>query len=163
MELLKLICQPTNIYCYQTIVLASRLGHLLCAWQVFFPTIVYRQIISLIIHCITIPVGQKSTYTKLTVPLNILTNSRKLCHGFRTLWLANWHNLSQLEVYLWMYCNDYLQTQCLFAWHHGKIKRNQPRPQKENCRTPQVCFILGSNFQTPEGTTFICTKNSTQV
>ena len=28
------------------------------------------QIISLIIHCITIPVGQKFTYTKLTVPLN---------------------------------------------------------------------------------------------
>ena len=34
-----------------------------------FPTIVYRQIISLIIHCITIPVGEKFTYTKLTVPL----------------------------------------------------------------------------------------------
>ena len=28
--------------------------------------------ISLIIHCITIPVGQKFTYTKLTVPLNNL-------------------------------------------------------------------------------------------
>ena len=37
--------------------------------QVIFPTIVYRQIISLIIHCITIPVGHKFTYTKLTVPL----------------------------------------------------------------------------------------------
>jgi hypothetical protein len=24
-------------------------------------------------------------------------------------------------------------------------------------------FILGSNFQMPEGTTFICTNNSTQV
>uniref|UniRef100_A0AAZ3SFX4 Sleeping Beauty transposase HTH domain-containing protein n=1 Tax=Oncorhynchus tshawytscha TaxID=74940 RepID=A0AAZ3SFX4_ONCTS len=35
--------------------------------QVIFTTIVYRQIISLIIHCITIPVGQKFTYTKLTV------------------------------------------------------------------------------------------------
>ena len=34
---------------------------------------------------------------------------------------------------------------------------------KKNCRTPQVWFILGSNFQTPEGTTFICTNNSTQV
>ncbi|CDQ63909.1 unnamed protein product [Oncorhynchus mykiss] len=31
-------------------------------------------IISLIIHCITIPVGQKFTYTKLTVPLNSLKN-----------------------------------------------------------------------------------------
>ena len=37
--------------------------------QVIFPTIVYRQIISLIFHCITIPVGQRFTYTKLTVPL----------------------------------------------------------------------------------------------
>uniref|UniRef100_A0A8C7G8Y4 Myosin, heavy chain 10, non-muscle n=1 Tax=Oncorhynchus kisutch TaxID=8019 RepID=A0A8C7G8Y4_ONCKI len=34
--------------------------------QVIFPTIVYRQIISLIIHCITIPVSQKFTYTKVT-------------------------------------------------------------------------------------------------
>ena len=38
--------------------------------QVIFPTIVDRQIISLIIHCITIPVGQKCTCTKLTLPLN---------------------------------------------------------------------------------------------
>ena len=36
----------------------------LCMTLVIFPTIVYRQIISLIIHCITIPVGQKFTYTK---------------------------------------------------------------------------------------------------
>ena len=28
-----------------------------------------------------------------------------------------------------MYYKAYLQTLCLFAWHHGKIKRNQPRPQ----------------------------------
>ena len=49
----------------------------LCMTQVIFPTIVYRRIISLIIHCITIPVGQKFTYTKLTVPLNSLENSRK--------------------------------------------------------------------------------------
>ena len=26
---------------------------------------------------------------------------------------------------------------------------------------PQVWFILGSNLQMPEGTTFICTNNST--
>ena len=44
----------------------------LCMTQVIFPTFVYRQIISLIIHCITIPVGQKFTYTRLTVPLNSL-------------------------------------------------------------------------------------------
>ena len=42
--------------------------------QVISPTIVYRHIISLIIHCITIPVGQKLTYIKLTVPLNSLVN-----------------------------------------------------------------------------------------
>ena len=42
--------------------------------QVIFPTIVYRQIILLIIYCITIPVGQKLTYTKLSVPLNRLEN-----------------------------------------------------------------------------------------
>ena len=34
--------------------------------QVIFPTIVNRQIILLIIHCITIPVGQKFKYTKLS-------------------------------------------------------------------------------------------------
>ena len=49
--------------------------------------------------------------------------------------------------------------QCLFAWHHGKIKRNQPRPQKKNRRPLEVWFILGSNFQTPEGTAFICGSN----
>uniref|UniRef100_A0A673YG76 Signal transducer and activator of transcription n=1 Tax=Salmo trutta TaxID=8032 RepID=A0A673YG76_SALTR len=43
---------------------------------------VFLCIVSLLIHCITIPVGQKFTYTKLTVPLNSLENSRK-CHGFR--------------------------------------------------------------------------------
>jgi hypothetical protein len=32
-----------------------------------FPTIVYRQIFSLIIHCITIPVCQKFTYTNVDV------------------------------------------------------------------------------------------------
>ena len=44
------------------------------------------QIISLIIHRITIPVDQKFTYTKLTVLLNSLENSRKWCHGFRSFW-----------------------------------------------------------------------------
>ena len=36
-----------------------------------------------------------------------------------------------MEVYNWMYFKSYLQTQCLFAWHHGKIQRNQPRSQKK--------------------------------
>uniref|UniRef100_A0AAZ3RYM0 Sleeping Beauty transposase HTH domain-containing protein n=1 Tax=Oncorhynchus tshawytscha TaxID=74940 RepID=A0AAZ3RYM0_ONCTS len=30
-----------------------------------------------------------------------------------------------------MYFKACLQTLCLFACHHGKIKRNQPRPQKK--------------------------------
>ena len=34
-----------------------------------------------------------------------------------------------------MYFKAYLQTQCLFAWHHGKIQINQSRPQKKHCRT----------------------------
>jgi hypothetical protein len=38
---------------------------------------VYREIISLITYSITIPVGQKFTYTKLMVPLNSLENSIK--------------------------------------------------------------------------------------
>ena len=38
--------------------------------------------------------------------------------------------MSQLDVYLWMYFRAYLQTPCLFAWYHGKIKRNQPSLQK---------------------------------
>ena len=140
----------------------------MCSWSTLttlhiFPTIVYRQFISLTTHSITILVVQKFTYTTLTVPLNSLENSRKWCHGYRSFWEANWHNLSQLAVCLWMYFMAYLQTQCLFAWHNGKIKRNQSRPQKNNCRPPQVWFILGSNFQTPEGTTFICTNNSMQV
>ena len=29
-----------------------------------------------------------------------------------------------------MYFKAYLQTQCICAWHHGNIKRNQPGPKK---------------------------------
>lgn len=32
-----------------------------------------------------------------------------------------------------------------------------------NSGHPQTCFTLGSSFQTPEGTMFICTNNSMQV
>jgi hypothetical protein len=53
-----------------------------------------------------------------------------------------------------------LYHNCSDAW---QIKRNQPRLQKNYSRPPQVWFILGSNFQMPEGTTFICTNNRTQV
>ena len=66
LESIKFVFNHSTHFFLTTIVLASQLGHLLC---VMFPIIVYRQIISLIIHCITIPVGQKFTYTKLTVPL----------------------------------------------------------------------------------------------
>ena len=45
----------------------------LCMTQVIFKQL-FREIISLIIHCITIPVGHKFTYTKLTVPLKSLEN-----------------------------------------------------------------------------------------
>uniref|UniRef100_A0A674ALB8 urocanate hydratase n=1 Tax=Salmo trutta TaxID=8032 RepID=A0A674ALB8_SALTR len=46
---------------------------------------------------------------------------------------------------------------------NGVREGNQPRPQKRNCKPPQVWFILGSIFQMPEGTTLICTNNSTRV
>ena len=49
----------------------------LCMTQVIFPTIVYREIISLIIHCITIPVGQKFTYTKYGNSKEISQDLRK--------------------------------------------------------------------------------------
>ena len=42
--------------------------------QYIFLTIVYRQIISLVIHCVTIAVGEKVTYTKLTVAWKIPEN-----------------------------------------------------------------------------------------
>ena len=48
--------------------------------QVIFPTIVYRQIMSLIIYCITIPVGQKFTYAKFTVSLNSLAAQQGRSH-----------------------------------------------------------------------------------
>ena len=44
-----------------------------------------------------------------------------------------------------MYFKAYLQTQCLFAWHHGKIKRNQRRPQKKHCRPPTYCGAKSAN------------------
>ena len=43
-----------------------------------------------------------------------------------------------------MYFIAYLQKQCVYAWHHGKNKRIQPRHQKKNCRPPQVWFIIGT-------------------
>ena len=43
-----------------------------------------------------------------------------------------------------MYFKAYLQTQCLFAWHHGKIKRNQPRPQKKTVDLHKPGSSLGA-------------------
>ncbi|CDR07247.1 unnamed protein product, partial [Oncorhynchus mykiss] len=107
------------------------------------------QIISIIIHCITIPVCQKFTYTKLTVPLNSLENVRKLCNGFRSV---------PVDVFQGLPINSVLL--CLTSWENQK---KSAKTSEKNCRPPQVWFILGSNFQTPEGTTFICTNNSTKV
>jgi hypothetical protein len=73
--------------------------------------------------------------------------------------------LIQLEVYLWMYIKAYLLTQglswvplCLTSWENQK---KSAKTSENNCRPPQVWFIPGSNFQTSEGTTFICTNTST--
>ena len=46
-----------------------------------------------------------------------------------------------------------LQTQCVFARHHGKINRNQPRP-------PQVWFFLGERYRTCFycGSKYFCTR-----
>ena len=49
---------------------------------------------------------------------------------------------------------------CLTSWENLK---KSAKPSENNCRPPQAWYILGSNFQTPEGTTFNCTNNSTQV
>jgi hypothetical protein len=88
LESLKLVFQPLHVH-----VLFTNYGFgksvrtsTVCITQVIVPTIVSRHIILLIIHCTAIPVGQKFTYTKLTVPLNSMENSRKVCHGFRSFW-----------------------------------------------------------------------------
>uniref|UniRef100_A0A8C7R3D7 Calcium/calmodulin-dependent protein kinase type IV n=1 Tax=Oncorhynchus mykiss TaxID=8022 RepID=A0A8C7R3D7_ONCMY len=47
----------------------------------------------------------------------------------------------------------------LTSWENQK---KSAKTSEKTCRPTQVWFILGSNFQTPEGTTFICTNNSTQ-
>ena len=54
---------------------------------------------------------------------------------------------SQLEVYLWMYFKAYLQTQCLFAWHPGNIKRNQPRPQKN--KSSSSLGVISKHLKVP--------------
>ena len=41
-----------------------------------------------------------------------------------------------------------------------KNLKKSAKTSEKNYRPPQVWFILGSNFQTPVGTTFICTNKS---
>ena len=48
---------------------------------------------------------------------------------------------------------------CLTSWENLNKSANT---SEKNSGSPQVWFILGNNFQTPEGTTFICTNNSTK-
>lgn len=45
----------------------------------------------------------------------------------------------------------FTETHCFFGYHHGKIQRNQPRYQEENCGRVQVWFILGRDVQMAEG------------
>jgi hypothetical protein len=46
-----------------------------------------------------------------------------------------------------MYFKVNLQTQCLFALHHVKIKRNQPRPQKKIVNLHKSGSSLGANVK----------------
>ena len=43
---------------------------------------------------------------------------------------------------------------CLTSWEN---QQKSAKTSYKNCRPPHVRLILGSNFQMPEGTTFICT------
>ena len=65
LESLTLVFQPLHKCLVDKLLSWQVVFFILCMTQVIFPTIVYRQIISLIIHCITITVSQKFTYTKL--------------------------------------------------------------------------------------------------
>ena len=132
--------------------------------QVIFPTIVYRQIVSLIIYCITIPVGQKFTNCTLSW----------LC--LKTAWKIPENDIMALEA------SDRLIDIIWVNWRFtcgcisrptfkrsaslldimGKSKKIS-QDLRKNCRPPQVWFILRSNFQMPEGTMFICTNNSTNT
>jgi hypothetical protein len=46
---------------------------------------------------------------------------------------------------------------CLTSWEN---QRKSAKTSEKNCRPPQVWYILGRNFQMPEGTTFICTNST---
>lgn len=60
---------------------------------------------------------QKFTHNKLTVPVNSLGNSIKLCHGFRKLGShqSKLHHMSQLEVNLWKYFEVAVSVVIVFA------------------------------------------------
>ena len=76
LESLKLVFQPLLKFLVNKLYFGKSVRTFtLCMTQVIFPSIVYSQIISLIINSITIAAGQKFTYTKFTVPLNSLEKS----------------------------------------------------------------------------------------
>ena len=124
LESLKLVFQPLKFPVNNSSGNSVRTSTL---WMthIIFPRIVYRQIIALIIHYITIPVGQKFTYTKLTVPLNSLENSRKLSlkasdRLIDIIWV-NWRCLCGcISKPTFKLCASLLDIM-------GKIKRNEPR------------------------------------
>ena len=57
-----------------------------------------------------------------------------------------------------MFFKVYLQTQCLFAWHDGKSKRNQPRPKKKNCRSGSSLGAISKRLKVPRSSvqTIVC-------
>ena len=113
--------------------------------QVIFSKIVYRQIISLINHCITIPVGQKFTYTKLTmrqtackIPGNYVMALEASDRLIDIIWV-NWR------------CTCGCISRPTFKPSASllDIKRNQPRPQKINWNLHKSGSSLGAISKCP--------------
>uniref|UniRef100_A0A8K9UJ63 Diacylglycerol kinase n=1 Tax=Oncorhynchus mykiss TaxID=8022 RepID=A0A8K9UJ63_ONCMY len=75
--------------------------------------------------------------------------------------LLNWNFILLSEL-------TYLNLNCLQTCHRSReqlmLRANSLKKALRQIieQAEKVWFILGSNFQTPEGTTFICTNNSTQ-
>jgi transposase len=64
-----------------------------------------------------------------------------LCH--ETAWKIPENDFMALEASDRLIWRAHLQTQSIFAWHYGKIKRNQPRPQKTIVDLPKSDSSLG--------------------
>jgi hypothetical protein len=82
LESLKLIFQPLHTFLVNKLLFRTST---LCMTQVFFQQLFTDRLFHFY-NSLYHPVGQKFTYTKLAVPLNILENSRKWCHGFIRFW-----------------------------------------------------------------------------